>query len=245
MTAKYKIGSRVHHDGICLTVTDVAFSDLMNEYSYAVRKTDGTLLPFFLRLAEYELTPCDCKPTTKAAALPAASTLRVTEPLKTQFAEGDQVRVTRTRMLSYVQEVRGEDVMLAGGNWYHVGELTLFRKAPAKDLEPVSLPAPAVVTPKPRLEPLPGKFQRGQWVMTAHGKGRVLGLGAPNLYHVAVGSRHVIAREEYMQAAVPNWTLKPGVPTWKEATAQFNTRMAAFRAKNAAELVRAKADILK
>lgn len=362
MNAKYKIDSRVHHDGICLTVVNSLPNGVLGEWGYIVRRTDGSQLSFFRAIPENELTPCDCEQPggicdfceeirqdlvqvtdttrycprclktitgrkTTPAMMPAATTLRVSEPLKTQFAEGDQVRVTRTRMLSYVQEVRGEDVMLAGGNWYHVDELTLIRKAPkkalcsvceeyrtfvvtrdgvdicpecealsrapfkvgdtvrlkgrtvettikkvvpqrtgayqrnvvikyvvaaygfnyltAKDLEPVSPPAPAVVTPKPRLEPLPGKFQRGQWVQTAHGKGRVLGLGAPGLYHVAIGSRRIIAREEYMQAAVPNWTLKPGVPTWEEATAQFNTRMAAFRAKNAAELARAKADILK
>lgn len=132
--AKYKVDDRVHHDGLCLTVTDVAFSDLMNEYSYAVRKNDGGLMPFFMRLLESELKPCDCKPTTKAAALPAAATLTVSEPFGIQFAEGDQVRVNRTRMLSYVQEVRGEDVRLENGNWYHLGELTLFRKAPEKAL---------------------------------------------------------------------------------------------------------------
>lgn len=325
MNAKYKIDSRVHHDGICLTVTRVDYNEYLQQYQYVTRRTDGKKQPYFRAVSENELTSCNCKPKSTPAALPTAATLRVTsEPFG--ITEGDQVRVTRTRMLSYVQEVRGEDVMLAGGNWYHVDELTLIRKAPkkalcsvceeyrtfvvtrdgvdicpecealsrapfkvgdtvrlkgrtvettikkvvpqrtgayqrnvvikyvvaaygfnyltAKDLEPVSPPAPAVVTPKPRLEPLPGKFQRGQWVQTAHGKGRVLGLGAPGLYHVVIDSRHVIAREEYMQAAVPDWALKPGVPTWEEATAQFNARMAAFQAKNAVDLARAKAAIL-
>lgn len=54
---RFAVNDRVHHNGICLTITHVAFTD---GYTYAVRKTDGTLLPFFLRLAEYELTPCDC-----------------------------------------------------------------------------------------------------------------------------------------------------------------------------------------
>lgn len=358
--AKYKVDDRVHHDGLCLTVTDVAFSDLMNEYSYAVRKTDGGLMPFFMRLLESELKPCDCKPTTKAAALPAAATLTVSEPFGIQFAEGDQVRVNRTRMLSYVQEVRGEDVRLENGNWYHLGELTLFRKAPekalcsvceeyragivtrdgvdicqhctakaeapfqvgdwvrekghpvnvgqitdiithetglishpvtvrfkttfyrfnlwnARDLEPVDppvsfvligrgelstarrpvkiaglLPAPyegelipLKLRPKMYLPALPGKFQRGETVLTVHGSGKVLGLAAPGLYHVHLrDGQRVIGREEYMSHEHPmkHWNI-PG-ESWASSTEQFCQHMAAFQRRNAEELAKVKAEIL-
>lgn len=169
MNAKYKIDSRVHHDGICLTVTRVDYNEYLQQYQYVTRRTDGSQLSFFRAIPENELTPCDCEQPggicdfceevrqdlvqvtdttrycprclktitgrkTTPAMMPAPATLRVSEPLKTQFAEGDQVRVNRTRMLSYVQEVRGEDVRLENGNWYHLGELTLFRKAPEKAL---------------------------------------------------------------------------------------------------------------
>lgn len=135
---------------------------------------------------------------------------------------------------TYLEKVDGPFILIGKGTL--VTARDTLKVSIAGLLPDPSLPDPIPVIPpssKVCREPLAGKFQRGQWVQTAHGKGRVLGLGAPGLYHVMVDSRRVIAREEYMQATTPAWHLKPGVPTWEEATIQFNERMARLRDRHA------------
>lgn len=115
----------------------------------------------------------------------------------------------------YLEKVDGPFVLVGEGT-LETARDTLKAPAAAGLLPAPSQSDPIPVTLPPSQacrEPLPGKYQRGQWVMTAHGKGRVLGLGAPGLYHVVIGSRRIIAREEYMQAAIPDWTLKSGDPS--------------------------------